>query len=122
MENKKILDELKDRKPYKVPEGYFDDFSNNLMNQLSGETKDQPKKISLFERVKPLLYIAAVFAGILMFYFFFNKTQDPTPQGNYMIVNHNSVSAETEEDFFNYLEEMYKDKYAYYYLDNLENY
>ena len=29
-----ILEQLKDKEPFKVPEGYFDDLTNNIMQNL----------------------------------------------------------------------------------------
>ena len=55
--------------PFKVPEGYFEHFHEQLMESLP-ESAPAPAsapaaKITLMERVKPWLYLAAMFVGIV---------------------------------------------------------
>ena len=55
------------RQPYKVPEGYFEQFHEQLMSNLP-EMQPAPApatKVTLMTRIKPLLYMAAMFAGII---------------------------------------------------------
>jgi hypothetical protein len=55
--------------PFKVPEGYFEDFTQQLMNQLP-EVKETAHpsevRITLWQRVRPWFYMAAMFCGILL--------------------------------------------------------
>ena len=51
--------------PFRVPDGYFDHFASELMNQLPEKktaslTSREPTR---WERIKPWLYMAAMFAG-----------------------------------------------------------
>ncbi|SUB78338.1 hypothetical protein [Porphyromonas macacae] len=62
----RIKDSKESMKHYSVPENYFDDLVDNIMNTLPEEpgmvhTEDTPVKISLFMRLKPVLYMAAAF-------------------------------------------------------------
>lgn len=53
---------------FRVPESYFDDFAKRMMKQIPEDVKvDVPesKRISLFTKVKPYLYLAAMFCGLL---------------------------------------------------------
>ena len=52
--------------PFKVPEGYFDQFTDDLMAKLPERTFDEeaPRKVTLWDKVKPVVYLAAMFAGI----------------------------------------------------------
>ncbi|MEG1579807.1 MAG: hypothetical protein RR386_00915 [Bacteroidaceae bacterium] len=53
--------------PFKVPEGYFDDFATKLMANLppkEREASEPTAHISFFTRVKPYLYLAAMFIGL----------------------------------------------------------
>ena len=53
--------------PYKVPEGYFEHFHEQLMQSLP-ETQPAPApatKVTLMARIRPLLYMAATFVGII---------------------------------------------------------
>ena len=53
--------------PFKVPEGYFEHFHEQLMESLpeSAPTPTPATKVTLMERVKPWLYMAAMFVGIV---------------------------------------------------------
>ena len=53
--------------PYKVPEGYFEHFHEQLMSSLPEATPEAAPeaKIALMTRIKPLLYLAAMFVGII---------------------------------------------------------
>ena len=75
---KNILEKIGNKNPYKVPENYFEDFANNmdkLLNTMplpdgmvaeeapvAAEVKPAGKSISLGERLKPLMRVAAVVA------------------------------------------------------------
>lgn len=71
-----ILEKIGNKNPYKVPENYFEDFANNMdkildtmplpegLEEKSAETEVKPagKSISLGDRLKPLMRVAAVVA------------------------------------------------------------
>lgn len=49
----------------KVPDGYFDDFVADMMNKLPEyPAKPVVPKLSRWQRIKPYVYMAAMFAGI----------------------------------------------------------
>lgn len=51
--------------PYKMPDGYFDSFCESMMNSLPEyPEKPKPVKLSTWQRMKPYVYLAAMFAGI----------------------------------------------------------
>lgn len=51
--------------PYRVPEGYFKSFKKGVMDSLP-EYPEKPKErnISKWQRIKPYVYLAAMFVGI----------------------------------------------------------
>ena len=53
--------------PFKVPEGYFEQFHEQLMSNLPNTTSAPAPtaQVSLMMRIKPPLYMAAMFAGIV---------------------------------------------------------
>ena len=59
--------------PFTVPEGYFENFTRNLMTQLP-ETENPSTtegelscpEITIWQRIKPLLYMAAMFIGMIV--------------------------------------------------------
>ena len=63
------LDRLKGKNPFTVPEGYMEGLTANIMSQLpEREPEEEVKKVSLMDRVRPWLYMAAVFAGLGLFF------------------------------------------------------
>ncbi len=69
MNNKKdILSKIDRRSGMTVPEGYFDDFATKMMEQLPEHPtiieRKQEKKPTLWFRIRPYVYLAAMFAGI----------------------------------------------------------
>jgi len=61
------LDELKGKNPFKVPEGYFEGLTDQIMAQIPEVSHRETKVISLRDRIRPWLYLAAVFAGLFIF-------------------------------------------------------
>lgn len=66
-----ILSTINRRSGMTVPEGYFDDFASRMMKQLPehhsidpGTDTASPDKPSLWFRIRPYVYMAAMFAGI----------------------------------------------------------
>lgn len=66
MKEEKILEERLGRSTgFKVPEGYFDDLYAKVASSLP-EPVEVPKapRLSTWQRIKPYVYMAAMFAGI----------------------------------------------------------
>ena len=62
-----ILKRVDKRNPFLVPDDYFRNFTQELMNNLPEKdsilTMSEP---TLWQRVKPWLYMAAMFVGIML--------------------------------------------------------
>lgn len=69
-EEQEIIKKCGKGNPFLVPDGYFEDFTRNLMAQLPAKDdiqEDLPElKITTWQRIKPLLYLAAMFIGMIM--------------------------------------------------------
>ena len=53
--------------PFSIPDHYFEDFSRNLMAKLpEKEPLPLPEEPTLWQRVKPWIYMAAMFCGIML--------------------------------------------------------
>ena len=53
--------------PFSVPDHYFENFSRNLMVKLpEKEPLPLPEEPTLWQRVKPWIYMAAMFCGIML--------------------------------------------------------
>lgn len=61
----KLKEKVGTRLPYTVPEGYFESFKKNLESNLP-EFSEAPKqkRLSTWHRIRPYVYLAAMFAGI----------------------------------------------------------
>lgn len=75
-EEDKILNKYGRDTGFSVPEGYFEQvFKTTLANLPEQEAPGKEVKISAWHRVRPYLYMAAMFAGIwLMMKLFYNFT------------------------------------------------
>ena len=117
------LNKLKGRQPFHVPEGYFEHFTENFMARLPEKQVEKTKIISFSERMKPLLYLAAMFAGalILINIFNYNKKDDPIGSAGTSVVTSAGNTTEHSDDaeFLEYIEDMYADKFALSYIDDL---
>ena len=60
------LDENEPRRPFTVPEGYFDNLTQNFMAALPEQESvySTSIKVTPWMRIRPYLYAAAAFAGI----------------------------------------------------------
>lgn len=63
------LERLKGKNPFLVPEGYMEGLTDQIMSRISEQTYEEEKKtVSLMDRIRPWLYMAAVFAGLGLFF------------------------------------------------------
>lgn len=120
------LDKLRDRQPFRVPDGYFEGFTNQMMSRLPEKDAFTPQKITLYDRLKPWLYMAAVFAGLVILFNVLNHTTGVTKDKDTAIIQATAPTerATTEDDaeFLEYIEDMYTNKYAMSYIyDNFNN-
>ncbi len=91
-----LLSKYADRNPFKVPEGYFDSFSKELMNQLPEKEPARVKEHSTWQRIKPWLYAAAMLCGVVLG----GKVLTNTPEQDLPLF----TTAETEQFADEYLE------------------
>ena len=53
--------------PFRVPDGYFENLTSEVMNRLPEKEKVMvERKPTTWEKVKPLLYMAAMFVGAML--------------------------------------------------------
>ena len=64
-EDSTILNKYGKNPGFKVPENYFDDFNKRMADMLPDvEITPVDVKPTMWQRVKPLVYMAAMFAGV----------------------------------------------------------
>lgn len=63
-EEDNLLKKIGTENPFRVPEGYFEGFTSDLMSRLPEKEKtDIHREPTTWERVRPWLYMAAMFIG-----------------------------------------------------------
>ncbi len=122
------LKEIDKSNPFTVPENYFAQFNKEIMNRLPEKEYAPPQPVTLWDRVKPWVYMAAMFVGLYITINFLTKDAESdltsgqnsppvisvdTPTGNYWSNVHI-----TEEEFYQYLEEQLVDEGYYDYMYN----
>ncbi len=122
------LKEADKRNPFTVPENYFAQFNKEIMDRLPEKEYVPPQTVSLWDRVKPWVYMAAMFVGLYITINFltkdtelplsssqdtFSAVSEETPANNYWSTVH-----VTEEEFYRYLEEQLVDDGYYDYMYN----
>lgn len=113
----KLTEIDKTKNPFKVPENYFAQFNQEIMVRLPEKEIVKPKPVPIWDKVKPWVYMAAMFAGLYVTIHFLannngggnmatretvmQQTLTESPgKGNYW-----STVQVTEEEFYQYLEE-----------------
>ena len=66
-EDKDLLKKYGKKNPFTVPEGYFQDFSEKLMEQLPEKEVMPEPEIRMWDRIKPWVYMAAMFVHCTRF-------------------------------------------------------
>ena len=62
------LDKFKGDNPFKTPQGYMDGLNDLIMSQLPVKESKKAIQITFAQRVRPWLYLAAVFAVLGLFF------------------------------------------------------
>ena len=98
--------------PFRVPEGYFDGLTDRIMAALPERPmREEPPTVSLMDKVKPLLYLAAAFLAMMLL-FKGLSTFRPATKGAVrpLYVQHataTDVATEDELDYLDFLESQY---------------
>lgn len=59
-----ILDSIGGKSGYKVPENYFENLSARITQQLPEREAPKPEVVTTWQKLRPYIYMAAMFAGI----------------------------------------------------------
>ena len=109
------LDRFKGKNPFTVPDGYMEGLTAKIMSQLPEKTPEKKaKKISLMDHVRPWLYMAAVFAGLGLFFKVLVGPEDKAAKTDSLLVKTevspasvSALQAADDEEYLEYLEERY---------------
>ena len=119
--NKKenTLDRLKGKQPFRVPDGYMEGLTNRIMESLPEPPVMEAESVSLVERIRPWLYLAAVFAGMGLFFkaiIGVDSAREATLSDTLLVRSEvpsasleaiESEAAQEEADYLEYIEERY---------------
>ena len=113
----KILKNIGKKNPFTVPEHYFEDFTQELMDKLPAkETILQAEESTLWLRIKPWLYMAAMFCGIMLSVRIFVGE----PQKDKFPISQAEAEMLPEEDWENFMRRAFNDDYeTYQYLTDV---
>ena len=115
------LENMRKENPFRVPDGYFESFTARMMEQIpDDEPQFEDNKVTMWDRVRPIFYLAAMFAGLGLFFkaivFFDNSDKLSNHADSLLVSTQNStyMADESEYDFENeeneylqYLEDQY---------------
>ncbi|MDE5843349.1 MAG: hypothetical protein K2H35_06400 [Muribaculaceae bacterium] len=106
----KLLNKVGRDSGMKVPEGYFDDFVGKMMAKLP-EYPERPKAqpLSRWQRIKPYVYMAAMFAGIWCMMKMFHIASQNAQTANLDNPPQDVVLALDDSETFNYFYEASSD-------------
>lgn len=123
------LDEIEKVNPFKVPENYFAQFNEEIMNRLPAKEIPVHKKVPMWDKVKPWVYMAAMFVGLYFTVQFMTKrtvnNEQPIALQQQSLIQlptekYWSTVQISEEDFYQYLEDqLTEDGYYDYVYDQL---
>ena len=110
------LDRLKGKQPFRVPDGYMEGLTNRIMEGLPESPIVEAGSISFVERIRPWLYLAAVFAGMGLFFKAIIGIETATDSllvrseiSSASLEAIDSDAAQEEADYLEYIEDRYAD-------------
>lgn len=65
-EEEKLMNKFGKENPFNVPEGYFENFTKELMDKLPEKEIGPEPKITTWQRIKPWIYMTAMFCGLML--------------------------------------------------------
>lgn len=107
-----ILRKVGTGNPFRVPDQYFEDFTQELMNKLpEKEPMTSMPEITLWQRVKPWIYMTAMFCGIMLSVKIFvgNPSKDEFPA-----ISQTEVENLPDEDLEIMIDRIMMDDYTLY--------
>ena len=103
-EDLKILDKLGKEPGFKVPENYFANFNSKMVDSLPEVEITEEEKPTLWVRLRPFIYMAAMFAGIwvMMNIFTHGQQSSANMQQKNAQIRDGLLYEKNAEDFIDY--------------------
>lgn len=103
MKSQDILSKINHETGMTVPENYFEDFASSMADKLPSQTWEQESAVimprSFWQKVRPYVYLAAMFMGIWCMMKCFDLMRGDTPLS--LENNEQLMSAISNDSFFN---------------------
>jgi hypothetical protein len=125
-----ILEKIKGKNPFKVPNGYMESLTGQIMAGIPEKSLPiETKVVSMRDRIRPWLYLAGVFAGLLiLFRVFINSvfpdTDQPDNASSYFqaLVSGDFMLDITDDDldYLEFIENQYIDREFAEEIDNMD--
>ena len=77
-EEKYLEDKYGKKRPFKVPNGYFDSFANKIMDQLPEHQPVMTPHISMWRKLRPAITVAASVCAVMFSVMIFSHKTKPT--------------------------------------------
>ena len=115
METKKqTLADIGNKAPFRVPENYFAEVNKTIMANLPEKKAPEILPVSMWDKSKPWLYMAAMFLGLFFTVKILISNTDTNQQDYWSDVE---IS---EEEFFDYIATQFVDENYYDLVQNQE--
>ena len=111
-----LLKKLGKENSFKVPDGYFENLTSEVMNKLPEKEKVVFKEepVSTWTRLKPLLYMAAMFIGAALIIRVASSNHQPTTAGDHLTANEAATEVVSDEYIDVALDRSMLDDYSLY--------
>ena len=77
-----LLKKVGTQNPFKVPDNYFENFNKNILKNLPEKNIMPENEIIFWDKVKTWIYMAAMFAGIMLMFKMFNNISENNQTAN----------------------------------------
>lgn len=105
MDKKRILlRDIPKVEPFKTPEGYFENFTSDMMSRLPTVQNDSIS-INWWHRIRPWVYMAAMFAGVALMLRLFVGSPVSFGSENHASRGLNLTSSSDIDDFYRYYDD-----------------
>ncbi|MDH6534973.1 hypothetical protein D0T51_07910 [Parabacteroides sp. 52] len=111
------LEQLKGKNPFTVPEGYLEELTSQIMSQLPEKPHQRERTVTMMDKVRPWLYMAAAFIGLLFFFKTLIGIPGEEEGKKEALLVHTQIPSETKNAI--YAEEEYYEDDEY--LEYIEN-
>lgn len=98
------ISDIEYKNPFTVPDNYFDNIGDEIMKNLPEREYPEPVKVTMWAKVKPWIYMAAMFVGAYFMLQVLVKTSDTNIGSEQKTDQYWSEMQITEDEFYDYIE------------------